>query len=147
MIALKVVLMVAGVLLLASALEIPLYEVWIRFWSARRKAGADEETSQLAVAEAKKDIQWRRAAVLAVVGCVPLLLAEGIVVVPSGMGGVRVSQVRGTLPGTLYPGVHFITPMIDSVQTFDLRDHLFTAGMLEEGGKGGGEEGAERAVT
>jgi regulator of protease activity HflC (stomatin/prohibitin superfamily) len=52
------------------------------------------------------------------------------------MGGVRVSQVRGTLPGTLYPGVHFITPMVESVQTFDLRDHLFTAGYAEEGPKG-----------
>lgn len=142
MIALKVVLMVAGVLLLASAIEIPLYELWIRFRSARRKAGADEATGQPTVTEAKKNIEWRRAALLALVGCVPLLLAEGIVVVPSGMGGVRVSQVRGTLPGTLYPGVHLITPLIDSVQTFDLRDHLFTAGMLDEGGKGGAGKSA-----
>jgi regulator of protease activity HflC (stomatin/prohibitin superfamily) len=51
------------------------------------------------------------------------------------MGGVRVSQIRGTLPGTLYPGVHFVTPLVESVQTFDLRDHLFTAGMGEEGAK------------
>jgi regulator of protease activity HflC (stomatin/prohibitin superfamily) len=51
------------------------------------------------------------------------------------MGGVRISQISGTLPGTLYPGVHFIAPLVDSVQFFDLRDHLFTAGILEEGGK------------
>ena len=44
---------------------------------------------------------------------------RSIVVVPSGMGGVRVSQIGGTLPGTLYPGVHFITPLVDSVR--DLR--------------------------
>jgi len=50
---------------------------------------------------------------------------------------VRVSQVSGTLPGTLFPGVHFITPLMDSVQTFDLRDHLFTAGTAEEGAKAG----------
>jgi regulator of protease activity HflC (stomatin/prohibitin superfamily) len=31
--------------------------------------------------------------------------------------------------------VHFVTPLIDSVETFDLRDHLFTAGMAEEGAK------------
>ena len=39
------------------------------------------------------------------------------------------------LPGTLYPGVHFVTPLVESVETFDLRDHLFTAGMGEEGAK------------
>ncbi len=71
------------------------------------------------------------------VACLPLLIASSIVVVPSGMGGVRVSQVRGTLPGTLFPGVHFVSPLIDSVQTFDLRDHLFTAGMTETGAKAG----------
>src|SRR6202041_4197614 len=37
--------------------------------------------------------------------------------------------------GTLFPGVHFITPLIESVQNYDLRDHLYTAGMAEEGAK------------
>jgi regulator of protease activity HflC (stomatin/prohibitin superfamily) len=64
-----------------------------------------------------------------------MLIAASIVVVPSGMGGVRISQIRGTLPGTLYPGTHFVTPLVESVQTFDLRDHLFTAGIIEEGAK------------
>ena len=59
--------------------------------------------------------------------------------VPSGMGGVRISQMSGTLPGTLYPGVHFVTPLVDSVQMFDLRDHIFTAGMV-----GGGREDRRR---
>jgi hypothetical protein len=31
-----------------------------------------------------------------------LILATGIVVVPCGMGGIRVSQTSGTRPGTLY---------------------------------------------
>jgi regulator of protease activity HflC (stomatin/prohibitin superfamily) len=66
---------------------------------------------------------------------VPLLVAASIVVVPSGMGGVRISQMRGTLPGTLYPGMHIVTPLVDSVQLFDLRDHVFTAGLMEEGPK------------
>jgi regulator of protease activity HflC (stomatin/prohibitin superfamily) len=66
---------------------------------------------------------------------VPLLVAASIVVVPSGMGGVRISQMRGTLPGTLYPGLHIVTPLVDSVQLFDLRDHVFTAGLMEQGPK------------
>jgi regulator of protease activity HflC (stomatin/prohibitin superfamily) len=65
----------------------------------------------------------------------PLLIAGSIVVVPSGMGGVRISQLSGTVPGTLYPGVHFIMPLVESVQTFDLRDHLFTAGLIDNGAK------------
>ena len=31
--------------------------------------------------------------------------------------------------------MHFVTPLVESVETFDLRDHLFTAGMGEEGAK------------
>jgi regulator of protease activity HflC (stomatin/prohibitin superfamily) len=48
---------------------------------------------------------------------------------------VRISQLRGTLPGTLYPGLHLVTPLVDSVELFDLRDHLFTAGVVEQGPK------------
>src|SRR5215471_12340454 len=43
-------------------------------------------------------------------------------VVASGMGGIRVSQTSGTRPGTFYPGVHLIVPLVDSVALYDLRD-------------------------
>jgi regulator of protease activity HflC (stomatin/prohibitin superfamily) len=39
------------------------------------------------------------------------------------------------LPGTLYSGVHFVTPLVEHLQTFDLRDKLFTTGMVEDGAK------------
>ncbi len=94
-----------------------------------RKAAGETEVHE------PEEIAWRIPAALVLVACLPLLIASSIVVVPSGMGGVRVSQVSGTLPGTLFPGVHIITPLMDSVQTFDLRDHLFTAGLAEEGAK------------
>ncbi len=131
MIALKLLLTVAGVLLLTAALGTPLYGLWIRLKLARRKAAGETELPEA------DEIPWRVPAALVLVACLPLLIASSIVVVPSGMGGVRVSQVRGTLPGTLFPGVHFVSPLIDSVQTFDLRDHLFTAGMTETGAKAG----------
>ena len=129
MIALKLLLTVAGALLLAAALAIPLYGLWLRIRIMRRKEAGETESLE------PEEIAWRTPAALVMVSCLPLLIASSIVVVPSGMGGVRVSQVSGTLPGTLFPGVHFITPLMDSVQTFDLRDHLFTAGVSEEGGK------------
>jgi regulator of protease activity HflC (stomatin/prohibitin superfamily) len=80
-------------------------------------------------------IHWRNAAALALFAWVPILLSYGIVVVPSGMAGVRVSQTSGTLPGTLYPGAHFITPLADNVVLFDTRDQLFTTGELETSAK------------
>ena len=132
MIALKMLLTVAGVLLLAAAVGIPLYGLWIRI---RDRAPQGRRGRRPVEATEPEEFHWRGPLALALVACLPLLVAASIVVVPSGMGGVRVSQIRGTLPGTLYPGVHFVTPLVESVQTFDLRDHLFTAGIVEEGCK------------
>jgi regulator of protease activity HflC (stomatin/prohibitin superfamily) len=129
MIALKLLLTIAGVLLLAAALAIPLYSFWLRMHIMRRKTAGETEVPD------PDPIAWRAPVALSLVACLPLLIASSIVVVPSGMGGVRVSQVSGTEPGTLFPGVHFVAPLIDSVETFDLRDHLFTAGVAEEGSK------------
>jgi len=135
MLALKLLLTVAGVVLLAVALAIPLYSLVMRIRAARRRARAAEtEPDQTELIE-PEEIPWRPSVALALVACLPLLVAASIVVVPSGMGGVRVSQIRGTLPGTLYPGVHFIAPLVENVEVFDLRDHLFTAGLFEEAGK------------
>jgi len=129
MLALKMLLTVAGALLLAAAVVIPFYRLWLR----RKTLGAESDGEETRIKP--NEIAWRTSIALAVAACPPLLIAASIVVVPSGMGGVRVSQISGTLPGTLYPGVHFIAPLVDNVQTFDLRDHLFTAGIVEEGGK------------
>jgi regulator of protease activity HflC (stomatin/prohibitin superfamily) len=138
--ALKLLLTIAGILMLAGAAGIPLYSLWLRVQAARRKTNETETTIE-PVAELEP-ITWQRPVMIALAGCLPLILATGIVVVPSGMGGVRVSQLSGTLPGTLYPGAHFIMPLFDTVQIFDLRDHLFTAGVLDEGVKKAGTKPA-----
>ena len=134
MIALKLLLTFAGVLLLALAVGIPLYTFTLHLIALRRKPSGDGQPIPTELIE-DEEFLWRGPIALVLIACLPLLVANSIVVIPSGMGGVRVSQIRGTLPGTLYPGVHFVTPLIESVQTFDLRDHLFTAGMLEESAK------------
>lgn len=135
MIALKLVLTIAGVLLLAAAVAIPLYGVWMRIrYAMKKRAGGDGLMLEGGRTEPEPEsIVWRGPVALALVACIPLLIAESMVVVPSGMGGVRVSQIAGTEPGTLYPGLHFITPLVESVQMFDLRDHLFTAGIVDSG--------------
>jgi regulator of protease activity HflC (stomatin/prohibitin superfamily) len=133
MLALKLLLNLAGVVLLAVAAGIPLHGLWLRIQRMRRKTGEDGTMHEPLMEP--KAIDWRSPVALVLAACVPLLIADSIFVVPSGMGGVRISQISGTLPGTLYPGVHFIAPLVDSVQTFDLRDRLFTAGTLDQTGK------------
>jgi regulator of protease activity HflC (stomatin/prohibitin superfamily) len=138
MIALKIMLMVAGVSLMAAAIVFPLYGLWMRIrYEMKKKGGSDGLFLETGVAEPEPaSIAWRGPLALALVGCLPLLIATSIVVVPSGMGGVRISQVNGTEPGTLYPGLHFVTPLVESVQLFDLRDHIFTAGTVDSGRPG-----------
>jgi regulator of protease activity HflC (stomatin/prohibitin superfamily) len=136
MLALKILLMVAGVLLLATAVGIPFYELWMRIRALLKKQNGNSSLMGPKLVEpALEPMQWRLPVVLALTGCLPMLIAASIVVVPSGMGGVRVSQIAGTLPGSLYPGVHWVAPLVQSVKIFDLRDHLFTAGITDEGGK------------
>src|SRR5580692_3561177 len=137
MLALKLLLTVAGALMLAAALAIPLMTLVNNLRRARKTI---EEGSIEPVFE-PQEIPWRGPLALALVACLPMLIAASIVVVPSGMGAIRISEMSGTQPGTLYPGVHLIAPLIESVEMFDLRDHLFTAGIVEGGNKPGQKYG------
>lgn len=74
----------------------------------------------------KPQLDWTTAKWALLGAWLPIILASGIVVVPSGMAGVRVSQTSGTRPGTLYPGVHWVTPLIDTVAIYDTRDQVLT---------------------
>jgi regulator of protease activity HflC (stomatin/prohibitin superfamily) len=130
MLALKDLLIAAGVLFLAAAFAITLYDLW-KMFEYRRKLAASGAEGMTETMPEPGSVRWRTSVALAVAACLPLLIADSIVVIPAGMGGVRVSQMRGTLPGTLYSGAHFVTPLVESVQMFDLRDKLFTAGVVE----------------
>jgi regulator of protease activity HflC (stomatin/prohibitin superfamily) len=70
-------------------------------------------------------VRWRTAVRLALLAWAPLLPALGILVVPSGMAAVRVSQLSGTLSGTLYPGTHLILPLVHRAELFNIRDQVF----------------------
>ncbi len=134
MLAIKYLLMVAGVLLLAAGAAIAIYDAWRVFQHSRWLArGTGEDVApEMIDPPTPQPVRWRISVALAVVACLPLLIAMSIVVVPSGMGGVCISDTRGTLPGTLYSGVHFIAPLGEHVQTFDLRDQIFTSVMPGE---------------
>src|SRR5581483_2447583 len=130
MLFLKYVLMIVGIAMFVLAAAILAYD----FYLVRRlRRGVGGETGSVpASAAPEPPIRWRSSVALVLLAWAPLLLALSIVVVPEGMAGVRVSQTSGTLTGTLYPGVHFVRPMLDKVVLFDTRDQLFTSGMPED---------------
>lgn len=127
MLALKYVLLTGGFGMILAAVSILIYDAY-RDTLYRQSLAAPG-----AVALPQPEYRWRTSVALALLAWGPILLALGIVVVPSGMAAVRVSEVSGTLPGTLYPGLHFVTPLVDDVALFDTRDQIFTTGMSEDG--------------
>jgi len=139
MLALKYLLMLVAGSSIAATLITMGYDLWLVIQFRRQLARRLEDATAPVGLEAERlqprPFRWRLFLGMIAIGCVSLLIANSIVVVPSGMGGVRVSQTRGTLPGTLYSGVHFVTPLVEQLQTFDLRDKLFTTGMVEDGAK------------
>ena len=88
------------------------------------------------VSAEKPQLNWTIAQWAFPAAWLSLILAAGIVVVPSGMGGIRVSQTAGTRPGTLYPGAHFVTPLLDSVVLYDIRDQVLTTSSIANDGLG-----------
>jgi regulator of protease activity HflC (stomatin/prohibitin superfamily) len=117
MLLLQTLLITAGYGLFAAAAAVLLYDAF-RWWTRYRAAEAGEPEAV--------PVHWRWAGKLAAAAWIPLLAGYSIVVIPSGMAGVRVSQIWGARPGALYPGVHCVAPLIDSVALYDTRDHLFT---------------------
>ncbi len=78
----------------------------------------------------RREIRWNAAAKLAVIGVISGLLGLSILVIPDGYAGVRISQLSGVRPGTLYAGTHLIVPLVDRVQLFDIRDRVFSTTAL-----------------
>jgi regulator of protease activity HflC (stomatin/prohibitin superfamily) len=83
-------------------------------------------------------IEWRLPVRLTALSLIPLLGGLSIAVIPAGMAGVRVSQISGTLPETLYPGLHLTIPLVQSVETYDMRDQIYETTLLPDSQKGEG---------
>ena len=128
MLALRNLLMYGGFGMILVALGILAYDLYREL--AYRRALA---TPGITPIPSAPEWRWRRSIALVFLAWGPILVAFSIVVVPSGMAGVRVSQTSGTEPGTLYPGVHLIKPLVEDVALFDIRDQVFTTGSLEDG--------------
>jgi regulator of protease activity HflC (stomatin/prohibitin superfamily) len=128
MLLIKYLLMAVGIAMFGSAAAVLGYDLYLM--AMARRALAQLQPGQAAPEE--RDVRWRVGVALVVLAWAPILIAMSLVVVPAGMGGVRVSQLSGTLAGTLYPGAHVVRPLIDRVVLFDTRDQLFTTGGIED---------------
>jgi regulator of protease activity HflC (stomatin/prohibitin superfamily) len=104
-----------------AATAILLFDVYLMTEYRRRLTLAYDEPLPI-----PRPIRWKPVTQLAGTAVVVGLIAASIAVVPTGMAGVRVSQISGTQPGTLYPGVHFVKPLIESVALYDVRDQLYS---------------------
>jgi len=121
MLILKYLLYVAGMGMFAGAGALVAYDVYLAEKYRRLVATGTAERSPVST-----PVRWHLAGKLAAWAILPLLVAASIEVVPSGKAGVRVSQISGTRPGTLYPGIHFVKPLLERVELFDIRDRVFT---------------------
>jgi regulator of protease activity HflC (stomatin/prohibitin superfamily) len=130
MLSLKYLLLSAGVAMFVIAAGILTYDACLLIAWQRKRMHPDPEAGAPGIAPA---VRWRTSVALVMLAWAPLVIAAGIVIIPSGMAGVRVSQTKGTLAGTLYPGAHFVTPLVERVELFNTRDQLFTAGRDEDG--------------
>jgi regulator of protease activity HflC (stomatin/prohibitin superfamily) len=130
MLALKFLLMVLGIGLFGSAGILVAYDVYVAArlrWLLQR--ASDEEGAEIAASKIARPfgpVRWKLASQLALAAILPVLLALSIAVVPDGSAGIRVSQFSGVRPGTLYPGVHLTTPLIDDLVLYDTREQVFS---------------------
>ena len=126
---LKYLLLSAGIAMFVIAAGILTYDAYLLIAWQRRRSNLDPEAGPPGLSP---KFRWRTSVALVMLAWAPLLISAGIVIVPSGMAGVRVSQTKGTLAGTLYPGVHFVVPLVERVELFNTRDQLFTTGISED---------------
>ncbi len=64
----------------------------------------------------RRAIRWSAAAKFVAFAALSSLLGKSILVVPDGFAAVRVSQISGVRPGTLYAGTHLLVPLVQRAQ-------------------------------
>ena len=122
----KYLLLTGAIGLFIAAVAVLAYDLYAEYKFRRAEASGTTGLSE------PEPVRWRTTIALAALAWAPMLIGLAIVVVPSGMAGVRVSQLSGTQAGTLYPGVHLVKPLVDHVELFDTRDHLYTTGVAAD---------------
>jgi len=130
MLALKWLLMLLGAGLFGSAGALVAYDIFLseqlrRLLSRDKRDESGAEVGALA-RRPFRPVRWRLALELLAAAALVMLLTESFVVIPDGAAGVRVSEFWGARPGTLYPGMHLITPLVDSIAIYDTREQVYS---------------------
>jgi regulator of protease activity HflC (stomatin/prohibitin superfamily) len=146
MVAVKWLLVILGIGLFGSAGALVVYDVYVASQLRRLlKRKSEEEggvgTATFLPARPFGPVRWQRAAQLAGLAAVLVLISQSVAVVPDGSAGVRVSQIWGVRPGALYPGVHVVTPLVDRVALYDTREQVYLTAATE------GVKGAKELLT
>ncbi len=130
MLALKYLLMILGVGLFGSGSALVAYDIFLAAQLRRllRRDTTCESGAEVGAPARRpfRPVRWRLALQLAAAGTLAMLITDSIVVIPDGAAGVRISQISGARPGTLYAGVHVITPLVDSVAIYDTREQVYS---------------------
>jgi regulator of protease activity HflC (stomatin/prohibitin superfamily) len=142
MLVLKYLLMILGVGVFGSAAALVIYDIYLsaqllRLLRREKTAEGEAANGGAFPQQPSRPVRWKLARQLVIVAVVPLLLALSIVVIPDGSAGVRISQIWGARPGTLYPGVHIVAPLIDTVVLYDTREQVYTTSAIEPPKPGG----------
>ncbi|MEW5977906.1 MAG: SPFH domain-containing protein [Acidobacteriota bacterium] len=122
MLLIKYLLQTLGLGSLVIAVAILLYGLY--HWVRHERTGEGTEKQLV--------IPWRTAGRLTLFGLIPLLLGFSVTVVPSGTAAVVVSQISGTLPHSLSPGMYWIWPFVQRVELYDARDVIFSTRALAD---------------
>ncbi len=140
MLFLRFVLLLSCFGLLAGAAGTVIYDIFLAFELNRilrrgeRSSDAtppgETQVRPTGFPRARRVIRWNAAAKLVPIAAVLGLLGSSILVVPDGQAAVRISQISGVRPGTLYAGTHLIFPLIDRVAFFDVRDRVFSTAAI-----------------
>ena len=140
MLALKYLLMILGTVLFGSAAGLVAYDIFLSTQLRRllRRDSAEATGGAELTRRPFRPVRWRLSLQLIAGSLLAAVVAQSIAVVPDGAAGVRVSQIWGVRPGTLYPGVHLVTPFIDSLAVYDTREQVYTT-LAEETAKSKGE--------
>jgi len=137
MLLLRYLLLFTGAGLFAGAASMLIWDLY-QILKLRKPPGPGPEGEAGYVPPAP--IRWRLARRTALMGTVPMLAGLSIALVPSGSAGVRVNQFAGTRARTLYPGVHFVLPLIENMETYSVRDNVFVTTLAQDPKKTPSEE-------
>jgi regulator of protease activity HflC (stomatin/prohibitin superfamily) len=129
MLLLKFLLITIGDVLLLSAAAMLAFDVYTYLRARERIRSAESGHEKLTEPELR--LRTRLAGITCGTGIALLLIASCFDVVAAGHAAIRVSQISGTEPATLYPGIHAKSPF-ETLAVYDTRSHTMTTGNVDE---------------